>query len=63
MEHVRGQGSPLIKAAIKQGIEYEFIVVKEFDNYSSAKAAEKSKKGRGGASRWCPYCKDQRRKV
>lgn len=62
-EHVRGQGSPLIKAAISAGIEYEFIIVSEHKGYSSAKAAEKKRKGQKRASRWCPYCKEQRRKV
>lgn len=62
-EHVRGQGSPLIKAAIEAGITYSFIIISEHKGYSDAKEAERRRKNRGGAKKWRPVCKSQRRKV
>ena len=56
-EHTRGQGSPLVKAAIEAGIGYEFKVISQHDGYSEAKEAERKRKNRGGASKWCPVYK------
>lgn len=60
-EHCSGQGSPLIKAFMKAKISYTFEVVGDFPNYSEAKEAERKKKNRGGASKWCPICKEERK--
>ena len=59
-EHARGQGSPLIAELMKLNIEYEFRVVGQFKGYSEAKEAERRKKNAGGASKWCPVCKEKK---
>lgn len=60
-EHTRGQGSPLVAELSKRNIGYEFRVISKHNGYSEAKEAERRRKNSGGASRWCPVCKDKRR--
>ena len=62
-EHIKGQGSPLMAAVSKLNIGYEFRVLGQFKGYSEAKEAERKRKLRGGASKWCPVCKEKREEL
>ena len=61
-EHTSGQGSPLMAELVKCNIGYEFRVISQHKGYSEAKEAERKKKNNGGATKWCPVCKEKRRK-
>lgn len=59
--HRDGRGARLLAVCAEQGIDFRPVRTWSFGSAEAARKKERSLKTSGGASRYCPTCKEEKR--
>lgn len=51
-QHIKGNGSPLVKAAVEFGCDIQLALT-----FKANRTSERNLKNRKDVSKWCPLCK------